>query len=93
MAPGDNMGELDDAAFDDGVDDAVGSGVIVLVVLGCEEAGGLVVGTISDGKSCPGLNINVAFLANSNWVSKFLMIVGLMTPIIPSSMQAPGAEQ
>jgi len=52
-----------------------------------------VVGTISDGKNSPGLNINVAFLAYACWISSVSVALALITPTIPSSIQAPGAEQ
>lgn len=47
----------------------------------------------SDGKYSPGLNISVEFRAKASWVSKVSVELGLITPIMPSTMHAPGAEQ
>jgi hypothetical protein len=92
MAPGESIGELEEVVLETEVAEAVGSGVIVVVVI-AEDAVGLEAGTISAGLIIPGLNINVAFLANSCCVWRSLVGVGLMTPIMPSFKQAPGAEQ
>lgn len=72
----------------------VADGVIVVVVVpvGAREvvAGE---GTISLGKYSPGENIRLEFLAKASWVSNVSVSFGFMTPTMPSSMQAPGAEQ
>jgi hypothetical protein len=59
IAPSDK-GWLDDAEVADGAAVAVGDD---------DEVVDRVVGTISEGKNCPGLNINVAFLAYASCVS------------------------
>jgi len=97
IAPPDSEDELEEVDFSEiaVLVGPVGNGVIVVVVdaLGVGVAVGVDEGATSAGKYCPGLNIKLEFFANANCVSKVSVSFALTTPIMPSSMQAPGAEQ
>jgi hypothetical protein len=99
IAPGDRE-DFESDVFAEGDVGLVDAEVVDVCVLDAVEDVGVaaedvdeLLDTCSEGKYSPGLNINVEFIAYASWVLKVSVELALITPIIPYSIQASGAEQ
>lgn len=94
IAPVESGGcEPEDAAAVAVVGVAVTVAVVGDAVVDVEDGAADLVDSTSAGKFSPGLKAIVELCANACWTSSVWVEFGLITPTIPFSSQAPGAEQ